>query len=58
MPDEFDGLKPFPGEDAPPPAHHNRPPLEEQVVLDFDDAIRARGLDERVREIRENALGT
>jgi hypothetical protein len=51
---EFDDLKPFPGEEA-PDRHHNRPPLDEQVVLDFETALHARKLDERVREIREQA---
>lgn len=52
---EFEDLKPFPGEEAPPPLHHNRPPLDEQVALDFDEAVRGRGLDARVREIAEQA---
>jgi hypothetical protein len=49
MPAPFDDIKPFPGQ------HHNDPPLEARVTIDFDDALRARGLDARVAEIVESA---
>jgi hypothetical protein len=49
MPAPFDDIPPFPG------PHHNEPPLEARVIIDFDDALRAKGLDARVREIMESA---
>lgn len=50
MPETFDNLKPWPGGEG-PPAHHNQPPLEAQITLDFDEALRRRGLDARAIEI-------
>jgi hypothetical protein len=49
MPAPFDDIKPFPGD------HHNEPPLDARVTLDFDDALRAKGLDARVAEIMRSA---
>ena len=50
MPAPFDDIKPFPGE------HHNQPPLDARVLIDFDDALRAKGLDARVAEIVASAV--
>lgn len=49
MPAPFDDLKPWPAE------HHNQPPLDAAVLMDFESALRARGLDARVAEIIESA---
>lgn len=49
----FPDAKAWPGEG--PPAHHNQPPLEDQVLLDFDEAVRAKRLDERIAEIMDSA---
>lgn len=51
MPAPFDDLKPFPGDAR----HHNEPPLDARVLIDFDDALRERGLVERVAEIIRSA---
>lgn len=53
-PEQFPDVKPWPGE-APPPAGHNQPPLEDKVTLEFEEALRLKGLDVRVREITEAA---
>jgi hypothetical protein len=56
MPDEsalFSDLKPWPSEA--PPADHNQPPLEDRILLDFEDALHRRGLDHRTIEIAESA---
>jgi hypothetical protein len=50
----FEDLTPWP-EGAPPPAHHNQPPLEDRVVFDFEEALRRAGIDERVVELAEAA---
>lgn len=50
MPEAFDDLKPWPAD-----PHHNQPPLEARVTLDFDDALRARELDSRVNVIIASA---
>jgi len=49
MPAPFDDLKPFPGD------HHNEPPLEARVLMDFENALRARELDARVNVIIASA---
>jgi hypothetical protein len=51
---EFEGVKDWPSFE-PPPAHHNQPPLEDQVLLDFDEAVRRNGLDERLCAIMDSA---
>ncbi|PYJ10766.1 MAG: hypothetical protein DMF06_05015 [Verrucomicrobia bacterium] len=48
--------KPFPDmpdwpDKAPPPMGHNAPPLEERLTLEFEEALRVKGLDARVAEI-------
>lgn len=35
----FDDVKPFPGEGRLPPRDHNRPPLDEMIVIEFNEAI-------------------
>lgn len=53
----FPDAKPFPGEEQ-IRAHDpkdNRPPLEEQVLMDFEEELRAKGLDARVAELLASA---
>lgn len=50
---EFPDVKPFP--EATLDRHHNQPPLEDQVGMEFDEAVRAEGLDQRVAEIAASA---
>ena len=52
MDEHFPDQKPFP---APLDRHHNQPPLEDQVGMDFDEAVRAKGLDKRIDEIVDSA---
>jgi hypothetical protein len=42
---------PDPMEAGGPDPKHNQPPLEDQIVLDFEDALAVRGLDVRARDI-------
>ena len=51
----FPDIEPMPGEGMTPGPKHNRPPLEDSIGLDFDEAIRNRGLDQRIQEISESA---
>lgn len=56
----FPDVKPFPGDDAAEQirAHDpkdNRPPLEEQVTMDFEEQLRDGGLLERISTITESA---
>lgn len=56
MPEQFPETKPWPlDEGLPPPMGHNQPPLEERILLDFDEAVRTKGLDAKAREIIEAA---
>lgn len=48
----FPDVKPWP-DNAPPP-HHNEPPLEDRVTLDFEEALRRRGLDFRAAQVGES----
>jgi hypothetical protein len=50
----FPDAKPFPGAE-PPPMGHNRPPLEDRILFDFDEALRSKGLDAKAQEIIEAA---
>jgi len=54
---QFDDLKPWPSDEieAAGLIHHNQPPLEDQVLIDFDTALRLNGLDKRLIEITEAA---
>jgi len=55
-PQHFSDLKPFPGAgEVLPGSHHNQPPLEDQVLMDFEEAVHDKGLDVRVTEIIESA---
>lgn len=54
----FTDIKPFPGANGPSQSGgfgHNRPPLEEQVVLDFEDALVAEGLKKRIDDLVSGA---
>lgn len=52
----FDNVPDWPAQSAPPPdRHHNRPPLEEQVTMDFEDQLREEGLLGRIEELTESA---
>lgn len=54
----FPDAKPFPGEEEQIRAHDpkdNRPPLEERVLMDFEEELRAKGLDARVAELLASA---
>jgi hypothetical protein len=51
----FPDIKPMPSAIGTPGPKHNRPPLEDSIALDFDEAIRNRGLDQRIAEITESA---
>ncbi|MEA3537642.1 MAG: hypothetical protein U9R73_00765 [Pseudomonadota bacterium] len=54
----FSDVKPWPGQKAEPAQAgmgHNKPPLEEQVVIDFDEAIRTEGLAKRVDDLIASA---
>jgi hypothetical protein len=54
MPAPFDDLKPWPA-DPGADRHHNQPPLEDRIRMEFDDALAAKGLDARVAEIIASA---
>jgi hypothetical protein len=51
----FPDVQPMPSPIGTAGPKHNRPPLEDSVVLDFDEAVRNRGLDQRIAEITESA---
>lgn len=54
----FSDVKPWPGQKAAPAqagVGHNRPPLDEQVVIDFEEAIREEGLAKRVDDLIASA---
>lgn len=51
----FDELPAWPGQEAGPDRHHNQPPLEERVAMDFEDQLRADGLTSRIAELVESA---
>jgi len=49
--DAIHDVKPWPAADR----HHNAPPLEDRITFDFDVAIAAKELDDRVRQIVASA---
>lgn len=51
----FADLKPFPTATGPAQTGlgHNRPPLDEQVLIDFEDALREGGITQKVKDIVE-----
>lgn len=52
----FDDIKPFPGENTLPPRDHNRPPLEEMIVLDFEEALDSvENLRDRIKYVIQKA---
>ena len=55
MQTEFPDVKPFPADETAPDQHHNEPPLEERLTMQFDDALYRKGLPSRVAEITDAA---
>ena len=53
----FDDVPAWPGKEPEPTLdrHHNQPPLEERVIMDFEDDLRAQGLTDRIAQIIESA---
>jgi hypothetical protein len=52
----FIDVNPFPNLLSPPPIGHNSPPLEEQILLEFDEALRANeGLIDRIAQMEAKA---
>lgn len=49
---DFDDVKPWP---ADLDRHHNQPPLVDRILVEFDDALRLNGLDERIAEVTASA---
>lgn len=57
MSSAFPGIAPFPTTPAPAQAGfgHNRAPLDEQIVLDFEEALAEAGLKKRVADLIASA---
>ena len=52
MDEQFPDVKPFPAvKGAPPEPYHNQPPLEDRLMMQFDEALFRKGLTVRVAEI-------
>lgn len=58
MPKHFTNAPDWPTGEAPPRAHDpldNKPPLEAQITMAFEEELRAAGLDKRILELSESA---
>jgi hypothetical protein len=53
MTETFENAKPWPADAM--DRHHNQPPLEERIILDFDEALDRNGLALRLIDITANA---
>ena len=54
----FDDVKPWPSQEPAGEAHdrhHNQPPLEDRVLMDFEEELRSKKLDARVAELLASA---
>lgn len=51
----FDKLDAWHGDAPPADRHHNQPPLEERVTMEFEEQLRSDGLTDRIKEITESA---
>jgi hypothetical protein len=53
---QFDDVPPWPDKPAPrDPRHDNQPPLEERILLEFEDDLAAVGITARVAQLLESA---
>jgi hypothetical protein len=55
MASAFEGVPAWPGEETPPDRHHNAPPLEERIAMEFEDQLRDDRLLQRIEDLTASA---